>query len=78
MSSTPELAAALVALRNIAGRPAPASEPDPAMAGESDSAEPARQPPLVDARTSKPPLQRQKSVESRSIRLRPGSVANSL
>ena len=80
MSTTPELAAALVALKNIAARPAPSDQPEPAAAKEPDSAEAARQPPLPlpETRTPPPPLPRQKSVESRTMMLRPGSYANSL
>lgn len=68
MSTTPEVAAALVALRNIARRPGPTVEPEPTVATEPDSVEAAQQ----------PPLPRQKSVESRTMMLRPGSYANSL
>ena len=75
MSTTPEIAAALVALRYDRTRPAP--HRTGTVWGEMLPT-PTDPPPHPEPRTSPPPLPRQKSAETRTITLRPGSFAKSL
>jgi len=77
VSTTPEIAAALVASRY--GRARPASDRIGKVRGEMlpTPADPPPPPP-PEPRTSPPPLPRQKSVESLTMTLRPGSFAKSL
>ena len=73
MSTTPEIAAALAALRYGKARPEP-------LRTGAVRAEMLPTPPDPPPQPGPPPLAlpRQKSVETRTIRLRPGSFAKSL